>query len=192
MEMVYAFGSGVLIFVMAVIVHWVVLQIIGIKNYLMNAFTVLSVVLLVVVLFYIASSFFFFVNFLGLLRPLWPLGPYQMLISGLVIIILWNSYIIFFVNLKYSVSFKIMSFLLENSRSSSNSNSKSNINIDTLKQRFSDNDLLETRLLNMMESGLLFASDENGGETLVLTNKGKVVGAIHHWLRRFLSIKTFG
>ena len=111
---------------------------------------------------------------------IWPSGAMPVLFGYLQLVILWNLYTIFFINLMNSVSLRIM-------REIDDTPSRF-LTTDQLAAMYSDEEALESRLRGLTAHGFL----RQDGEELVLTAKGTVFATLLNLIRKLFGIEFYG
>ena len=116
----------------------------------------------------------------GLLPVALRLGLLGVAFFYLNLVILWNLYTIFFINLMNSVSLRMM-VEIENSPTRA-------LSAEELQALYSDEEALQSRLRGLVSNGFL----KEEGPELALTRKGKAFAAILAAVRKLLGIEFFG
>lgn len=156
------FFIGCVLFVATVLVHFAFTHIRS-SHYVRNGYLVAIVVG--------AAS----LPVLASLRP-WALG-----FVYLQFIILWNLYLIFFINLMNSVSLRMMGEILASPTRS--------LSLDQLSQVYSDDEALESRLHALARNGFILDRSEQG---FTLTPRGALLARVLAASRWCFGIERFG
>lgn len=150
-------------FTLMVFIHLILSYLTGSKFFMLKAiiFFIVSAILSGFFLIYKFNliEIFFFLLFLG---------------------ILWNSYLIFFINLQNSISFRIMNEIQNQSE-----DSITRIELDEI---FPDKIILEDRLVDMKNNGFIY--EEN--HQIILQPKGQFYSKIINRFRKLFGIEYFG
>jgi hypothetical protein len=107
-------------------------------------------------------------------------GAWSLLFLQLHLIILWNLYTIFFINLMNSVSLRMMTEI-------GNAPSRS-LSGEELLALYSDEEALQSRVGGLVSTGLL----QRDGQELVLTGKGRVLAQFLKVIRKLFGIEFYG
>lgn len=157
------FIIGVALFTAAVLGHLLLTQVVHSRHYVRNGY-------LVAVVACVAS-----------LPLLAPLGALARVFVYLQFAILWNLYLVFFINLMNSVSLRMM---IEIRQSSSGS-----MSLTQLQGVYSDGDALEARLHALMQNGFI---REPGPQGFTLTPRGLILARVLAVSRWCFGIDRFG
>ena len=93
---------------------------------------------------------------------------------------LWNAYLIFFINLQNSISFRIIMKIRKSPAQAMTRNK--------LDEDYPDNDILQDRLEAMVANKFIYRS----GDGYAITKQGKGYARIISSVRKFFSIRNFG
>ena len=151
------------IFAIAVAAHFALTHVIHSQRYVRNAFLVFAAVC--VAALPVAVHF----------------GAIGALILYASLVILWNSYLVFFINLMNSVSLRMIN---EIDRSPMGSLSMAAVNA-----LYSDEEALEARVAALVRNGFLI---DRLGDGLQLTNKGAIFARFLEGARNLFGIDSFG
>lgn len=161
--MIALIGVTAGVFTAAVLAHLALTHVTHNARYVRNAFLVFGVFCLVALP--LAAE-------LGLLGALVLYGA---------LVILWNSYLVFFINLINSVSLRMVS---EIERSPTGS-----LSIAEVTDLYSDEEALETRLRALVANGFLI---DRGDAGLELTARGAWFARFLELVRKVFGIESFG
>ncbi len=161
--MITLIGTTAAIFTVAVVAHWGLTHLSHNRLYVRNAFLLFGAVCLAALP--IAVRF----------------GPIGFLIVYSALVILWNSYLVFFINLINSVSLRIID---EIDRSPNQS-----LSLSEVENAYSDKEALELRLKALAMNGLFI---DEGAKGLTLTPKGTMFARGLELARKVFGIDSFG
>ncbi|HVM63094.1 MAG TPA: hypothetical protein VMV72_19705 [Verrucomicrobiae bacterium] len=160
--MTWVFGLAIAFFVAAVAVHWVILRLWTRAPFLISGYgtfglaavlaapVVGSMGLIAVIFFYLSAT------------------------------IVWNLYLIFFINLMNSVSLRLMIEI--------DAAPDQTLTTEQLLAAYSDDQAFENRLQGLCGAGLL----RREGDELVLMPRGRMLAGCVGWIRRLFGIDFFG
>lgn len=156
------FGSAFVFFAGGVLVHWLFTRWITNTNFVRNGYGFLLAVA-------------------GAASPITlPMPLLSMAFFYLQLIILWNLYTIFFINLMNSVSLRMM-IEIANSPTTA-------LTTNELVSLYADEEALESRLRGLVATGLL----RRENQYLTLTSRGQMLGALLAIIRKTFGIEFFG
>ncbi len=150
------------IFTPAVLIHLILLRLIRGQRFILSGYAVLVVVLLVSVPFVLSRGFLS-----AFCVYLW-------------LVILWNLYLIFFINLTNSVSLRIM-FEISKSRTKA-------LSFQEIMGIYSDDETFRARVVGLEVGGFIVLQ----GQTMTLTSKGNQFARLLGLFRTVFSITDFG
>ena len=161
--MIRLFIASCLVFCGGVVLHAVLTHLIHSRNYVRNGYLL----------------------FVGMCLAAIPLALRLGLVGALVLYvaltILWNSYLLFFINLMNSVSLRMMG---EIDRSTTG-----NLSLAEIESSWSDTDALESRLQALAHNGFIV---DDGAHGLRVTPRGRSFAWVLEVIRRTIGIESFG
>jgi hypothetical protein len=163
--MTYLFLFSCLYFLLLVVLHWILCRVTGSERFVIKSLSLFLLSLFITV-GYLRSYFDFL----------------EIFVIYLTVLILWNSYLIFFINLQNSISFRILITIFDSSKQSL---SKAEIN-----SIYPDEVSLMDRLQSMRLNKFLELDFEN--QTIQITSKGKFFGKAFLLFRKLFGIQVFG
>lgn len=156
------FTQGFIIFVTGVALHICLVRISNRTHFIMKSYMVLIFMMIVSGLFLITA------------------GLLNLLVVYMFLILLWNLYLIFLINLMNSVSLRIM---CEMWRSEAG-----RLSLNEIERIYSSDQLLEDRLNDMEKGGLVRLE----GSIVHLTEKGQLLAKGLAHIRKAASVDFFG
>ena len=160
--MIHLFVLAIITFVMMVISHFIVSKFTGSQFFVLKAY----------ILFLLSICISFFINA--------DLNIFYFLIYCVFLVLFWNSYLIFFINLQNSISFRIL-------REIDESKSKKMTN-DEIFSIYPDETSLKDRLDSMHKNN--FIKIEN--DFVKSTPKGKIFASFVIVIRKLFGIEIYG
>ncbi|WP_411822917.1 hypothetical protein [Leptospira sp. 'Mane'] len=161
--MFFLFLISIVSFLFLAVVHWILSRLTGSRKFVLKSLMVNFV--------FIVFTFYFFYKYFGILDSLFIyLGT----------IVLWNSYLVFFINLQNSISFRILLTIFDSKNKS--------LSYDEIEKYYPDEESLRDRLRSMELNRFILLNHEN----IEILSKGNLFAKIFLFIRNLFGIRKFG
>ncbi len=161
--MINLFLASISNFIILVFCHWVFCLVKGGKKYVFHA-------MLILFLSIVFSSYFLFSQF----------GFIDSVLIYVSLVILWNSYLIFFINLQNSISFSILLTIYHSAGQK--------LSYQEIESKYPDLKSLTDRLAAMETNNFIL---QNGNDVKILPS-GKKLALVFTYFRKIFGIRLFG
>ncbi|BDA79166.1 hypothetical protein LPTSP3_g20960 [Leptospira kobayashii] len=161
--MSYLFLFSIVSFLLLIIIHWILCRLTGSERFVLKSLSVNF-------LFIVFSFYFFFLHF----------GILDSLFIYLGLVILWNSYLVFFINLQNSISFRILLTIFDSKEKS--------LSYAEITKFYSDEESLRDRLSSMEINQFISLNKDS----IKILPKGITFANVFLFFRNLFGIRKFG